>query len=139
METPGSSTSQREVLWKTPNSVTAAVENFGQRRVFLERFRTASFFCRGAFSETRFRLILVCFCAGGARVSLGGARCAQVCFFIDFETILGSILGGIFEDVAFFSIHFRSVFSEASRHALVTISALFWEPFREHFWYVCGK
>ena len=110
METPGSSTSQWEFLWTTPNGVTAAVENFGQRRVFLERFRTASFFSGFSCSEMRSRLILVRFCAGGypqslpggARVSLGGARCAQVRFFIDFEEILGSIWGGIFEDVAFF-------------------------------------
>ena len=55
METLGSSTSQWEFLWKTPNGVTAAAENFGQRRVFLERFRAASFFSgcalfRDAFS-----------------------------------------------------------------------------------------
>ncbi len=39
----------------------------------------------------------------------------------------------------FFSILFRSVFSEASRHALVTISASFWEAFLKHFRYVFGN
>ena len=57
----------------------------------------------------RSRLILVRFCAGGypqslpggATVSLGGARRAQVRFFINFQEIVGSILGRIFEHVAF--------------------------------------
>ena len=33
---------------------------------------------------------------------LSGGRCAQIRFFIDFEVIEGSILGGIFKDVALF-------------------------------------
>ena len=101
METPGSRTSPSEFLWKTPNGVTAAVENFGQRRVFLERFRTVSFFSGFSCSATHLRLICVRFCAGGypqslpggATVSLGGARCAQVRFIIVFLSDLGVHLG----------------------------------------------
>ena len=43
-------------------------------------------------------------------------------------------MGGFFEDVALFEASsFGVFFLEASRDALVRISASFWEPFRKHF------
>ena len=69
-------------------------------------------------------------------------RC-QVCpgaFFHRFWSDLEVHLGRHFRTCCIvWSIHFRSVFSEACRHALVTISASFWKLFREHFRYVFGK
>ena len=140
MGVPAGSTSQQQLVWTTPNDVTAALENSCSSPVPGECLqpppRSSSFcgqvlmaslpqwktcvpgtfsdgvaFSRGASFRHGFSVDFGTFSPGGAppelpggaQVRLGGARGAQVRFFIDFYSIVGSISGGIFGHVAHFS------------------------------------
>ena len=47
-----------------------------------------------------------------AKVRLSGGKCAQIRLFFDFGTVLGSMLGGVFEDVVLFAASSVRVFFE---------------------------
>ena len=103
----------------TPSGVTAAVENFGQRRVFLERFRTASLFVRVFVFRDAFSVDFGALLCRGVPPELSRGhhsepRRCQVCpgaFFHRFSKDFGVHLRKHFRTCCIvLSIHFRSVF-----------------------------
>ena len=123
--------------WKTSASVGCSWNVFGRRRFFAGVcvFRYAFFVDFGAFL---YRGVP----PEPSRGRHSEPRRCLVCpgtFFHRFSSDLGVHLGRHFRTCCIvLSFHFRSVFSEASRHALVRIPASFFDLFREHFRYVFG-